>query len=209
MANGYITPGDGGLEFQTTDRYVDMSARLPTQPAEWTDNSNLQRYRITTWRQLTLAAGTDTTEAWHGWPGTSSDDTVAGAKTAAWVEYDASGQDPAEPAGASLGEPAFTSTVSEPRQASYTTGPEAHLTYLADTRDGELLAIYIEMENDNALSTSDPSSVRAYETIGRNTGTWTPYDANESCSAWLMQRVMAQNLNKILFASKQCWTVPV
>lgn len=209
MAAGYITPGDGGLPIQLAARYVCVSARLPTQPAEWADGSDLQRYRMETWRQLTLAAGTDTTEIWYGWPSSSSGDTVAGAKAGEWVKYDATGQDPAKPEGASLGEPAFATTISEPRKASYSGGGESFLSYLADVRDGELLAIYVEMKNDNDFDESDPSSTLDYETIGRNTGTWSPYDANESVSAWLMQRILAQNLNKILYETKQCWTVPV
>jgi len=208
---GYIEAADGGLAVSDLDliHYVDISARLPVQPPEWTDDTNLQRYRIETWRQITLDAGTDTTEVWNGWPSSSSSDTVAGAQAAAWVQYDATGQDPAKPVGSELTQPSFTSSTTEPRQAAYASGAESHLTFEADVAEGEILAIYFETGNDNAFNTSDPTSARDYETIGRNTGVYAPYLKNESASAWLLQRILAQNLNKILYMTKQAWTVPL
>jgi hypothetical protein len=208
---GYIEASDGGLAVidVSTLQYVDISARLPVQPSEWTDDANMPRYRIETWRQITLDALTDTTEIWNGWPSSSSSDTVAGARAAAWIQYDATGQDPAKPVGSELTQATFTSSETEPRQASYASAAEAHLTFEADVAEGEILAIYLETTVDNAFNTSDPSSTLDYETIGRNTGVWTPYDKNESVSAWLMQRILAQNLNKILYMTKQAWTVPL
>lgn len=209
--DGYIDAAAGGLGITDINllHYVDISARLPVQPSEWTDDANLQRYRIETWRQLTLDALTDTTEIWNGWPSSSSSDTVAGARAAAWVQYDAEGQDPALPVGSELTQPSFTSSTSEPRQATYASAAEAYLSFEADVAEGELLTIYIEMDVDNDFNTSDPSSTRDYENIGRNTGVWTPYDKNESVSAWLMQRILAQNLNKVLYTTKQSWSVPL
>ena len=208
---GYIQASDGGLAVAdvATLQYVDISARLPVQPSEWANGSGSPRYRIETWRQITLDALTDTTEIWHGWPGSSSSDTVAGPKAAAWIQFDATGQDPAEPVGSELTQALFTSSTKEPRQASYASAAEAHLSFEADVAEGEILAIYFETVTDNAFSTSDPSSTLNYEIMGRNTGVWTPYEANESFSAWLAQRQLAQNLNKILYMTRQAWSVPL
>lgn len=209
MANGYITAADGGLQYQNgTPRYVMIDARLPVQPPEWVDLPWFPRYRVQMWRQITVAGGgTSTSEKWHGIDGMSAADTLSGVLAASWQEFDATGQNPATPNGYSLDMVAFSSATSEPRRI----GPvnEATLIYEADARDGEILALCLEMENDTAFTASDPSSVRDYETIGRNTATYAPYLKNESYAAWLAQRIQAQNSNKALYATKQIWSVPV
>ena len=207
MANGYITPGDDGILFSTDPRYVTIDARLPVQPPEWTDELNPTRYRVQMWRQLTVGAAVVTSERWKAMPSTSSADAVTGAVSAAWTEYDATGQNPAKPLGASLNCVPFTSTTTEPRRIGPDT--EAKLIYKATARDAEILALCLIMETDNAFNTSDPISSQDYEVTGRNTGVWAPYQKNESYNAWLAQDIEAQDSNKILFETTQYWTVPL
>jgi len=211
MANGYITPGDDGLSASDhdTNTYVMIDARLPVQPSEWESQAGFQRYRIQASRQLSLPVGTTVTEYWVGWNLTSGVNNETGALAAVWKDYDGTDTAPAKPSGAELTKPAFTSSSTAPSHAFSPGDNEAFLRFQTDAADGEILAVCLEMENDNAFNTSDPSSVRSYETIGRNTGTWVPYADNASCSAWLMQRIIAQNLNKVLYETKQCWTVPL
>jgi hypothetical protein len=157
-----------------------------------------------------MDAGTTITGTWIGWNNTRDPSTEAGALAAVWKDYDADGTDPASPVtGFELDTAGFSASTSEPRHAAGPGGTEAYLVFESDVAEGEILAINLEMENDLAFTGSVPSSVRDYETTGRNTGTWSPYAANRSCSAWLMQRIIAQNLNKIMFETKQYWTVPL
>jgi len=208
MANGYITPGDNGLAMNTDPRYVTIDARLPVQPAAWTNESSPTRYRVQMFRQLTVGAGVVTSERWKGMPSTTSADAVTGAVSASWVEYDATGQHPAKPDGSTLDCVSFTSTTTEPRHVG-SSDIEAKLIYLATARDAEILALCMIMENDKAFNTSDPISTQAYEITGRNTGVWVPYQSNENYNAWLAQDIQAQNSNKILYETKQFWTVPL
>ena len=212
---GEIEASDGGLDMSVTyERFVHIDARLPVQPPGWIPAALIlqsPRYRIQAWRQITLSAATESIEVINGWPATDGTNSVTGAKVAAWEEYD-DGVHPSMPIGAALSSTSFSAADDEPRHATHAvSGHPAYLTYQIEGggETGELLALYFEFENDLDFDESDPSSVRNYETIGRNTGTWAPYAANRSCSAWLMQRILAQNLNKILYQTKQCWTVPV
>ena len=211
MAAGYITPGDHGLSVNDvdTDIYIMIDARLPVQPSEWESESGFQRYRIQAWRQLSIDAGKTTTERWVGWNYTSGTSSETGALAASWKEYDGTDTDPASPSGSDLSTPAFSSSSSEPRHAYSPGDNEAYLRFQSDDTDTDILAIHLVFENDNVFSTSDPSSTRDYETIGRNTALWFPYADNMSVSAWLMQRILAQNLNKIMYETKQVWTVPL
>jgi hypothetical protein len=210
MANGYITPGDHGLSVNdvNTNIYVMIDARLPVQPPEWVVLAGFQRYRIQAWRQLTMDAGATTTENWIGWNFTSGASSETGALAASWKVYDGTDTDPAFPTGADLGTPAFSSASTSPRHAYSPGNNEAYLAFQSDDVDTDILAIHLEFENDGAFATSDPASTRSYETIGRNTGTWVPYADNMSVSAWLLQ-LLAQNLNKIMYETKQYWTVPL
>ena len=209
---GYIEASDRGLNPSDVDTptYVCMDARLPVQPPAWTTVLFDRRYRIQASRQLTMDVGTTITEVWNGWNAASDPNTESGALAAEWKDYDADGADPASPVyGFELDTADFSYSTSEPRHAASPGGEEAFVVFQSDVAEGEILAINLEMENDTGFASSVPSSVRSYETIGRNTGTWAPYAANRSCSAWLMQRIIAQNLNKILYETKQYWTVPL
>jgi len=209
---GYIEASDRGLNPSdiATPTYVCIDARLPVQPPSWTTVLFHRRYRIQASRQLTMDVGTTITETWNGWNTTSDPSDESGALAAAWKDYDADGSDPASPvSGFELDSCGFSASTSEPRHAASPGGSEAYVVFESDVAEGEILAINIEMKNDLAFAGSVPSSVRAYETIGRNTGTWAPYAKNRSCSAWLMQRIIAQNLNKIMYETKQSWTVPL
>ena len=210
MANGYITPGDNGRGVPDVGVafYIVIDARLPVQPPMWQDGTNSLRYRIQTHRQLTLPAAAVTTERWYGWPGTDGANSETGALAASWKEYDDS-EFPLRPVGSSLGVASFSSTIDEPRHATYYDGDVAYLKFSCDDAGAEVLAIHFETENDEAFADSVPTSTRDYETIGRNTGTWVPYADNMSVSAWLLQRILAQNLNKIMYETKQYWTVPL
>ena len=209
---GYIEATDRGLQPSDLDTptYVCIDARLPVQPKDWTTVTTDRRYRIQASRQLTMDVGTTITGTWNGWNGTSDPSTESGALAAVWKDYDADGTAPASPVtGFELDTAEFSASTSEPRHASAPAGAEAYLVFESDVAEGEVLAINLEMKNDLAFAGSVPSSVRDYETIGRNTAVWAPYAKNRSCSAWLMQRIIAQNMNKILFETKQYWTVPL
>jgi len=209
---GEIEATDRGLSPSDVDTptHVCMDARLPVQPEPWAAIPDNRRYRIQASRQLTMDAGTTITETWNGWNTTSGDSDETGALAAAWKDYDGTGTAPAHPvSGFELETADFSYSTSEPRHAASPGGVEAYVVFQSDVAEGEILAINLEMENDLPFALSTPSSTRNYETIGRNTGTWAPYAANRSCSAWLMQRIIAQNLNKILYETKQYWTVPL
>ena len=210
MANGYITPANGGRPVPDVDVpfFIIIDARLPIQPPMWSDGTNNTRYRIQMHRQLTLPAAAVTTERWYGWPGTDGENSETGALAAVWKEYDDS-EWPLRPVGSSIGVASFSSTTDEPRHATYADGDSAYLKFSCDDAGAECLAIHFETENDEAFADSVPTSTRDYETIGRNTGTFVPYAANKSVSAWLLQRILAQNLNKIMYETKQAWTVPL
>jgi len=211
MAKGYITPTDRGLTATDVDidTHVMIDARLPVQPSEWESESGLQRYRIQASRQLSIDAGKVVTEHWVGWDGYSGVSNETGVLAAVWKDYDGTGSAPAEPTGSDLTKPVFSSTNAAPRHAFSPGDNEAYLKFETDDVNTEILAICLEMENDNAIATSDPATTQNYETIGRNTGTWCPYEDNMSCNAWLLQRPLAQNLNKVLYETKQYWTVPL
>ena len=209
---GYIEASDRGLNPSDIDTptYVCIDARLPVQPPIWTTVISDRRYRIQPSRQLTMDVGTTITETWNGWNSTSGDSDESGALAAAWKDYDGTGIDPASPVtGFELDTAGFSASTSEPRHASSPGGSEAYVVFESDVAEGEILAINLEMKNDLAFASSVPSSVRDFETIGHNTAVWSPYAANRSCSAWLMQRIIAQNLNKIMYETKQYWTVPL
>ena len=210
MANGYITPGDNGRIVPDIDVafYIIIDARLPVQPPMWQDGSNNLRYRVQLHRQLTLPATAVTTERWHGLPGTDGPNSETGALAAIWKEYDDS-EWPLRPVGSSLGVAAFSTTTTEPRHTTYADGDPAYLKFSCDNAGGEVLAIHFETETDEAFADSVPTSTLDYETIGRNTALWFPYADNMSVSAWLMQRILATNLNKIMYETRQFWTVPL
>jgi len=209
---GYIEASDGGITFSVrTGAYVFIDARLPVQAQGWTTVAGNPRYRIQVWRQITLGVGDKTDERWDGWDGFPGIESESGVLDAAWKEYDDTPWNPAKPTGEPLDLGSFVTNTEEPRRASVPDHPvqPGRLHALMSAGSGEILAIHIGMENDDLFAASDPSSVRDYETIGRNTATWVPYACNESFSAWHAQRLIAQNFNKILFATKQEWTVPV
>lgn len=210
---GYIEASDGGLIFtRSAARYVFIDARLSIQPPAWTPLANKPRFRIQMWRQITLGAGIISEEKWKGWDGTDGINSETGALNAEWKEYNDTPWNPARPTGEPLDLGSFTTITEEPRRASVPNHPvqPAHLKMLATTADnGEVVALHLAMENDEAFADSDPSSVRDYETIGRNPATWSPYNYNESFNAWLAQRLLVQNMNKVLYCTKQEWTVPL
>ncbi len=205
---GEIEAADNGVSLAENNRWLSFDMRLPVQPPEWTTESGYPRHRVNTFRQITIGAFT-TIERWLGWDGTSGDGGITGPKAAEWVVYGGINQHPAWPTGTELGLSSMTYTEVEPRRATSPAGWEVFLEYYQAANEGEIQAVCFEMENDEVFTASEPSSTLDYETIGRNTGTWSPYAKNRSCSAWLMQRIIAQNFNKILYQTKQVWTVPL
>lgn len=207
---GCIDAADGGwlVDNRFTGIYLPFDFLDHRQHPAWFTTGN-KRMRASIYWQISIPAGTTITAILGQWISADSSVDIAGAKVGVWEELDL---------GDIVPQHDYTTV---PQLAPYTSGygpmsdrPKRAPGYIygtTDNADGEVLMLSIETEFSKAYNGSSPPGVGNVEHVGRNTdaNSWRPYEANEPASSWLAQRVLAKSMNRLLYQSRQVWSVPL
>jgi len=197
---GALAAVDGGWPLDDPT-LIPIQLVIFSQPEHWAD-SDSGNSDVEAWRQITVDAGAASTERFYGLGGLSTEETEAGAVVASWLEYEDAG--PLYPSGnldLNLG---FADSATEPNATS------GQLLAECDTRSGaEIQALYFHFEADQAYGTPEPELSLYLEACARNTdaNAWRPHDAQRPASAWLFQRAVSIALDRILYQTRQAWSV--
>ena len=208
---GTIDITDGGWPCYARD---DSETKIPfnfmnhlQQPA-WAGAAD-RMYVNLWWQVMVPAATTLSFDPGPSWVSISSPHTVAAATAGLWDEIDGLGdiwphdQDSFD---AYTQYPAAWGTdAQKPHQAP----TSFYIT--SDNGDCEILGVHMEARQNLEYTASSPAGEGSLEHTGRTTDadSWRCYSANEPVSAWMMKRVLAQTLTKILFSSNTSWSVPL
>jgi len=197
---GSIEAADGGWTLDDPTS-IPIQFVMYSQPAHWA-SSDTGNYDVEAWRQITVLAAANSTERFQGLGGLSTEESEAGAIAASWLEYEDAGPlYPAKEIELNLG---FADPSTEPG-AAY-----GRLVAECDTRSkAELQALYFHFEADQAYGTPEPTLTLYLEACARNTDvdSWRPHDAQRPASAWLFQRAVSIALDRILYQTRQAWSV--
>ncbi len=215
---GSITVADGAWEAGEVAGIIPWCMRIPYQPDHWDDGAYPSRRTFTMWRQHTVDAAStaieylvpanlDGTQNATAAPGTLSE-TTAGALSATWEEYDA---DPSISTISPLDTQPQIPYVGGGIKPAYMTG--SYKPVLSAGTGAEIMVLYFQQACDELFGGPEPSQSAAYELFGSNYDTavsgWCPFESNEPASSWLAQAVISKNQNRVLYESRQAWSVPV
>lgn len=201
--SGHIDANDGGWPVATSGTtLVLMDFRLPYEPPHWGGGST-PRYKMSAHRQVTIPAGATLYER-VGTQGASGPKvSTAGAIAAVWSEFASTHNFPRQPAGEEMDVLNFPATAKRPKKTHF------KLSADAATSACEILAVFVDLEPYEDPDTPKPSDDTTYEIFGDNTGTWTPYLSGSAASVFEAQNLIAKNLNRLTYDTRQTWSVPL
>jgi hypothetical protein len=75
--------------------------------------------------------------------------------------------------------------------------------------DSPMMALYMDNKNDNAPAYSALEPNGRHPETGTTAYDWSPQDANESCSAWVMKQQLGRNINKKIRETRGGWCLPL
>lgn len=213
---GHMTPGKFGFRFGDTDASGDgpstwfvHGGRVFMQPQEYRDKQAVPGYEIDSQYWVMIDVTTYTHDVWI-------EDSVNLGESVMVMERDGSTSLNNWIADSTADEHVSTKKVKswkdsevKPRIMGGMVKCASDGSTGAEQATRAVYAMWVEAKNDTDPTTDDVMVSGVHPDTGATANDWSPFDANESCSAWVMYRLQGKNPNRIVAETKPAWTLPL